>query len=109
RDEPAPQGKESVPQPAQAAPVAEAAPGADAGVSGDAADLESRWRELGEALATFTNPGDIQRAGDALKQQMQAYAALGVELDRADPAGAPRRRAESVPLLERLNAGLKGR
>lgn len=70
------------------------------------ADLEERWRELGESLSSFKDPSDFQRAGDGLRQQMEAYDAVRAELDRQDPAGAARRRAQEGTLMDRLKAGL---
>src|SRR5262245_45428336 len=55
------------------------------------ADMEARWVNLLRYLATVPAPVDAAGAA-ALKQQVEAFQALTVELDRIDPAGAPRRR-----------------
>jgi Domain of unknown function (DUF4124) len=56
------------------------------------AALETRWVELGKALASLP-PGDPSRADPATQQRLEAYLALRAELDRLDPAGVQRRRA----------------
>jgi len=61
-------------------------------------DLESRWRELlGILMRT-----DLRSRDEPLRQQLQLFEAMGSELDRIDPAGTARRRAEQAPLTERL-------
>ena len=50
---------------------------------------------------------DFARAGDGIKQQVDAYNAVSAELDKIDPGGAAARRAEGQPVLERLMQGLK--
>lgn len=67
--------------------------------------LEATWSDLLKQLAGAT-PQDFRRAGEGLKQQLEAYGTLSAELDRLDPAGAQRRREQSEPLLERLKKGL---
>ena len=66
--------------------------------------LEARWSEL-VAQLTGATPQDVSRSSSGWRQQVDAYEAVRVELDRLDPAGAARRRAESGSLLERLRQG----
>ena len=72
--------------------------------AGPVAALETRWSELLTQL-TGAAPQDFNRASDGLRQQMEAYEAVRVELDRLDPAGAARRRNESSSILDRLRQG----
>ena len=58
------------------------------------ADMEARWASLLQYLATVPAPGDAAGVA-ALKQQVEAFQALNAELDRVDPAGAPRRRTQA--------------
>jgi hypothetical protein len=67
--------------------------------------LEARWSDLLGQLAGLT-PQDFRRAGDGIRQQLEAYGALSAELDRLDPAGSERRRTQSEGMLERLKRGL---
>jgi hypothetical protein len=56
------------------------------------AGLEARWSGL---LTYFAGlPANTDFSG--LQQQLQEYAAAGAELDRLDPAGAQRRRAQEA-------------
>ena len=61
--------------------------------------LELRWRALlGEISQSEPSP-----AGSALLQQrLRDFTAASAELDRLDPAGVPRRRAEAERALQRL-------
>ena len=68
--------------------------------------LEARWRAFLHGFSTLTT-GDLQRAG--LGEQLQAYQAVVLELNRLDPAGAARRRAQESPVMEKLEMGLKPR
>jgi hypothetical protein len=85
-------GVELVPYRGSAAPARPAAP---AVASGSAA-LDLRWREL---LAEISA---APAGSPMLQQRLQAFAAVGAELDRLDPAGAPPRRAETEAVLQRL-------
>jgi len=67
--------------------------------------LETRWREMAATITGLTAQ-DLAGGGAKLRQYFEAYEALRVELDRQDPGGAARRRAESASVLERLRAGL---
>jgi len=69
--------------------------------------LEERWRGLLQGLAVLPPQPDFDRAGQAIQQQVQAYEAVRAELDRMDPNGAARRRAEEGGLFERLKKGLE--
>lgn len=84
---------------ALAAPAAEAKPGL-------LADLEMRWRDMLEDLGTFTKREDFERAGAGLRQQVEAYDAVRIELDRIDPAGAARRRKEEGSMIDQVKKGL---
>ena len=66
--------------------------------------LETRWSEIMKQLTGLT-PQDFQRGSEGLKQHMEAYEAVRVELDRLDPAGAARRNAESTSVFDRLRQG----
>ena len=66
--------------------------------------LQAKWSEVLTQI-TGLSPQDFQRGGEGLKQHLEAYEAVRVELDRIDPAGAARRRAESEGLLEKVKRG----
>jgi len=66
--------------------------------------LETQWSEIMKQLTGLT-PQDFQRGGEGLKQHIEAYEAVRVELDRLDPAGAARRNAESTSVFDRLRRG----
>jgi hypothetical protein len=66
----------------------------------DTQALEERRRMLRQSL--LLAPADSGGAGDTLRQRAEAYRAVAAELDRLDPAGAERRRAEDAGLLEKL-------
>jgi hypothetical protein len=83
-------------------PPAVARPGA---VATARETLQARWSDLLRQL-TGMSQQDFNRAGAGVRQQIEAYQALSVELDRLDPAGAARRRHESASLLERFRQGL---
>lgn len=68
--------------------------------------LEERRRVLLRAIAE-PPAGDSRSPGTALRRQMQDYQALSEELDRLDPAGAARRRAEEAGILEKMRRGLE--
>jgi hypothetical protein len=67
--------------------------------------LEARRRALMQELSTVSARSDFDRGGAGFKRQLEAYQALTVELDRLDPKGADRRRAEGQALLENLLRG----
>ncbi len=69
--------------------------------------LEARRRSLMQIFVAIPPTEDFNRSGAAIRQQLEAYQAVAAELDRVDPGGAARRRAESQPLVERLIQGLR--
>ena len=69
--------------------------------------LEERWRSMLQTVTGLPDRADFDRAGQGLQQQVQAYEAVRAELDRQDPGGAARRRAEEGGLYERLKKGLE--
>ena len=75
--------------------VAEKKPAA--GVAG----LEARWADLLRYFASLPPGTDFS----GLQQQLQEYAAAGAELNRLDPAGAQRRRAQEAAAMARFGAG----
>ena len=93
---------EHIPERTQSATAAEA--GSAPGSALDA--LEERRKRVMQQIATLPQ-NDAQRAGAGLKQHLDAYSAVITEMDRLDPKGAERRRAEAQPLLERLVEGLR--
>ena len=66
--------------------------------------LQAKWSEMLTQI-TGLSVQDFQRGGQGLKQHLDAYEKLRVELDRLDPAGAARRSAESASLLEKAKQG----
>lgn len=90
--------------PAAVAPQAPAAAAKPKPAASPVVALEARWSELLTQLTGVT-PQDFNRGADGLRQHMEAYEAVGAELDRLDPAGAARRRNESTSVLERLRQG----
>ena len=93
---------EVVPYKAPAQLKAPAAPAKPAATMVQA--LQAKWSEILNQI-TGLSPQDFQRGGEGLKQHLEAYEAVRIELDRVDPAGAARRRAESEGLLERVKRG----
>jgi plasmid stabilization system protein ParE len=77
------------------------APPKPAAAADAVAALEQRWRAVVLQLASTQESG---RDRGALREQLRTYEALRAELDRRDPAGAPRRAAETGALVERLRA-----
>ena len=67
--------------------------------------LEAQFNALYAQLASAP-PQSYRNADEKLRRQMQAYEALRAELDRLDPAGAPRRSAATLALVERLKQAL---
>jgi len=82
-------------------------PPAPAAGGGILATLEARRRSLMQMLTAIPAKDDFNRSGAGIRQQLEAYQAAAAELDRVDPSGAARRRAESQPLIERLIQGLR--
>jgi hypothetical protein len=63
--------------------------------------LEARWTELGKFFAALPPGTDFATAGTGLQRLIQDYQALSAELDRVDPAGTPRRRAQEAMLFKK--------
>jgi len=94
---------ELVPYKSAAVPKPPAAPAKPAASMVQA--LQAKWSEILTQI-TGLSPQDFQRGGEGLKQHLEAYEAVRVELDRIDPAGAARRRAESESVLDKIKQGL---
>lgn len=71
------------------------------------AALETRLAGLTQFFSALPSNTDFSRAGSGIQQQLEAYQALSAELDRIDPAGAARRRAQEVGVIETLRRGLE--
>jgi len=71
------------------------------------ASLEARWRAMLQVFDALPKEADFDRAGQGIQQQVQAYEAVRAELDRMDPAGAARRRAQAGGTFENLKKGLE--
>lgn len=84
----------------EAAPAAAAAAKAPSGSEREA--LEARRRALMKEFLALPSRSDFDRGGAGFKRQLETYQALGAELDRLDPKGAERRRAEAQEVLETL-------
>ena len=69
---------------------------------GSIAALEARWRESLRSLAGVLAKGDPGAPTEAAKQQLEAFQAVSAELDRLDPGGRNRRRAEQLSLLKKV-------
>jgi hypothetical protein len=69
--------------------------------------LESQLAGLRQFFSTLPSNADFSRAGSGIQQQIEAYQAVSAELDRLDPAGAARRRAQEVGVMETLRRGLE--
>jgi hypothetical protein len=85
-------------------PAAPVKPSAAASV---VAALETRLAGLTQFFSALPSNQDFSRAGSGIQQQLEAYQALSAELDRLDPAGAARRRAQEVGVIETLRRGLE--
>ena len=85
-------------------PAAPAQPSAAASII---AALESRLAGLRQFFSALPSNADFSRAGSGIQQQIEAYQALSAELDRLDPGGAARRRAQEVGVMETLRRGLE--
>jgi hypothetical protein len=69
--------------------------------------LESQLAGLRQFFTALPPNADFSRAGSGIQQQIEAYQALSAELDRLDPGGAARRRAQEVGVMETLRRGLE--
>ncbi len=68
---------------------------------GSSAALEARWRESLRSLVGTLAKGDPGAPTEAAQQQLNAFQAISAELDRLDPGGRDRRRAEQLGLLQK--------
>jgi hypothetical protein len=66
------------------------------------AALEARWLESLRTLAEASAKGDPGAPTEAMKRQLEVFQAITAELDRLDPGGRDRRRAEQLSLLQKL-------
>jgi hypothetical protein len=71
------------------------------------AALEARWLELNRFFASLPTTTDFSRAGEGLRQHIDTYQAVSAELDRLDPAGAARRRAQDATIPQTIRSGLE--
>lgn len=71
------------------------------------AALEARWTELLKFFVSLPPSTDFSRAGPGFRQQIDAYQALSADLDRLDPAGAQRRRAQEAGVVDNIRRGLQ--
>ena len=92
---------------APGAPKPAAAPAKPSAAASMLAALESQLAGLRQLFATLPSNADFSRAGSGIQQQIEAYQALSAELDRLDPAGAARRRAQELGVMETLRRGLE--
>lgn len=69
------------------------------------AGLQARWNDLAKSFAALPPTTDFERAGPGMRQQVEAFQVLSAELDRLDPAGAARRRAQEPAVIEVLRRG----
>jgi hypothetical protein len=89
------------------APRTAAAPAKPSAAASMLSALESRFAGLRQFFSTLPSNADFSRAGSGIQQQIEAYQALSAELDRLDPAGAARRRAQEVGVMETVRRGLE--
>lgn len=94
----------NVPGPTGLPGAAATSPGAPQAASLEA--LEEQRKRLMLEIASPTGQKDLQSGGAALKKRLESFAAVSTQLDRLDPAGAEKRRAEAQPVLEKLVQGL---
>lgn len=92
---------------APGAPRPAAAPVKPSAAASILSALESRLAGLRQFFSALPPNADFSRAGSGIQQQLEAYQALSAELDRLDPAGAARRRAQEVGVMETLRRGLE--
>ena len=90
--------------PAPAKPAAK--PAAPPVAAGTPAVLEERRASLLRFFAALPPNFDYNRDGAAVQRQLAAYQAASAELDRLDPGGAERRRAEETSVFEPLRRRL---
>jgi hypothetical protein len=81
--------------------AAKAPPAPEKKPAASMAGLEARWAELLRFFASLPPGTDFS----GLQEQLQEYAAAGAELNRLDPPGAQRRRAQEAAAMARLGNG----
>ena len=97
-------------KPADSTPVPgpAAANGLPAPSQGDSLpSLEAQRKRLLQELGSPPAQKELQSGGTALRKQLEGLAAVNAALDRLDPAGADKRRAEAQPVLEKLVDSLR--
>lgn len=92
---------------APGAPKPAAAPVKPSAAASILSALETRLAGLTQFFSALPPNADFSRAGSGIQQQVEAYQAVSAELDRLDPAGAARRRAQEVGVIETLRRGLE--
>lgn len=92
---------------APGAPKPAAAPVKPSAAASILSALEKRLAGLTQFFSALPSNQDFSRAGSGIQQQIEAYQAVSAELDRLDPAGAARRRAQEVGVVETLRRGLE--
>jgi hypothetical protein len=92
---------------APGAPKPAAAPVKPSAAASIISALETRLAGLTQFFSALPSNADFSRAGSGIQQQIEAYQALSAELDRLDPGGAARRRAQEVGVMETLRRGLE--
>ena len=92
---------------APGAPRPAAAPAKPSAAASILSALETRLAGLTQFFSALPSNQDFSRAGSGIRQQIEAYQAVSAELDRLDPAGAARRRAQEVGVVETLRRGLE--
>jgi hypothetical protein len=70
------------------------------------ATLEARWLELVRFFAALPPTTDPERSSPGIRQQLDAYHALSEELERLDPGGTARRRAQEAAMIDSVRRGV---
>ena len=71
------------------------------------ASLEAIRKRFLQEFGSASTQKELQSGGTALRKQLEGFAAVNAQLDRLDPGGADKRRAEAQPVLEKLIEGLR--
>ena len=91
-------------------PGATGLPGGASAPAGQGASLEALDQQRKRLLLEISSASaqkELQSGGAALKKQIDGFAAVNTEMDRLDPAGSERRRAEAQAVLEKLVEGAR--
>jgi hypothetical protein len=83
------------------------AAGSAAAPESSLASLEAIRKRFLLEFGSASTQKQLQSGGTALRKQLEGFAAVNAQLDRLDPAGADKRRAEAQPVLEKLIEGLR--